>query len=161
MHLSHSTSMQFSGNDECLTPCLTFPFGISIPSAQRVLALSIDGRMPQCSATMQYTPRAALLVALRSLYLLGWLLSNLFPKQTFIKYLLWTGLVLGNVGGFKTTQKMIFYSQLPSWLRWGWGGGAKSLELIIQFVLSKLKITWLCWHMSVYIDISMFLYSTV
>lgn len=106
--------MQFSGNDECLLPCLTFSFGISIPSAQRVLALSIDGRMLWCSGTMQYTSRAALLVALRSLYLSGWLLSNLFPKQTFIKYLLWTGLVLGNVGGFKTTLTMTFLSQLPS-----------------------------------------------
>ena len=53
-------------------------------------------------------------VALKSLYLSGWLLSNLFPKQTFIKYLLWTGLILGNVGGVKTTLTMTFLSQLPS-----------------------------------------------
>lgn len=26
MHLTHSTSMQFSGNDEHLPPCLTFPY---------------------------------------------------------------------------------------------------------------------------------------
>lgn len=89
-----------------------FLIGISIPNVQIGLALSINLGMLYCSAGAWSTSQAALPVALRSFYLSGLLLSDLFTKQTFIKYLLWTGLVLGNMGS--TTLTMTLLSHLCS-----------------------------------------------
>lgn len=87
-------------------PARHFLIGIGNAKVQIGLALSIDPGMLECSAGTWSISQPALPVAHWSFYRSGLLLmflSKLFTQQTFIKYLPWTGLILGNVGGTTPT----------------------------------------------------------
>lgn len=88
-------------------PVWHFLMGVRITNIQIGLVLNIDLGMLESSGMWDTSQPP---VAPPSLYQsLLWLmfLSNLFTQQPFIKYLPWTGLVLGNVGGTTPTVTVV------------------------------------------------------